>query len=97
MSLALLGKGGKQCIEIGSGSGFVLLLPELAKQIGHGGTFVYEGADIALRLAQADRLREGSKCLRLLMEFLVGESLQEADFHHIFPTLTCGGSLECRL
>src|SRR5690348_1902863 len=97
MSLALLGKGGKQRIEIGCGSGLALPLPELAKQIGHGGTFVYKGADVALRFAQVDRFREGRKCLRLLMESLVSESLQEADFHHMSPALTSGGSLECRL
>ena len=28
------------------------------------------------------------------MEPLVDQSLQEADFNHVAPALTCGGSLE---
>jgi hypothetical protein len=40
-----------------------------------------------------DRLRESRECLRLLMEFLVSESLQDSYFYHMSPALTNGGSL----
>jgi hypothetical protein len=40
-----------------------------------------------------DRLRERCECLRLLMEFLVSESLQDSYFYHMSPALTNGGSL----
>jgi hypothetical protein len=57
-------------------------------------SFIYKAAKVALRLAQANRLREGSECLGFLMEPLVSQGLQEAYFNHVSPALANCRSLE---
>jgi hypothetical protein len=59
----------------------------------HGFSLLHKAAEIAFWLAETDRLCEGREGLRLFMEPLVSQGLQETDFYDMTPSLASGSSL----
>src|SRR5258708_21285186 len=97
LCLVRLGKGGKESVQIGSWSLFALLITQLAEQCCHRRSFVDEAANVPFRLSQANCLREGCQSLRLLLDHLVSQGLQEPDLNDMAPALACCGALHAGL
>src|SRR5260370_29650185 len=94
LRFALLVKCGKQRVQIGGWAGFALLFSRLGEQSCHGDPFVNETANVALWLGQTYCLREGREGLRLFVEHLMSQSLQDPDLNHVAPALARCRSLE---
>src|SRR5260370_29133215 len=73
--LALLLKCSKQGVEIGSWPTLAIPPAQAIEQRLHCGSFIHEATDVALRLAQANCLREGIQSLCLLMVHLMSYGL----------------------